>query len=332
MRHALTAACFIVLSFSAFAAEKPKDIPAGTQSIDVLVRPVKEFHLPQPASLEWVGGLDLTSTARGFGGFSGLALDESGQHATAISDGGVWLRFDLDTKNEIPLGVKNAELTPMLDLKGKSLAGQRRGDAESLSLQGGDALIGFEGINAIWRYPLARDGMHALPVPVSVPADLAQLRRTRGLESLAVFPASSRHKGALLAIAESPVRGEDNLRAWILDGDVSRRLTVLQHDGYDITDAAFLENGDLLLLERRYRPPFGIACRIRRIKGSDIAGSARLDGKIIFESDTSSPIDNMEGIAVHRGKDGATYVTLISDDNFNIFQRTLLLRFRLKEK
>jgi len=40
-------------------------------------------------------------------------------------------------------------------------------------------------------------------------------------------------------------------------------------------------------------------------------------------------IDNMEGLAVHRNAKGETILTLISDDNFSSFQRTLLLQFAL---
>jgi hypothetical protein len=37
----------------------------------------------------------------------------------------------------------------------------------------------------------------------------------------------------------------------------------------------------------------------------------------------------MEGLAVNTGEDGQVYLTLISDDNFMVFQSTLLLEFRL---
>jgi hypothetical protein len=37
----------------------------------------------------------------------------------------------------------------------------------------------------------------------------------------------------------------------------------------------------------------------------------------------------MEGIALHRNASGETILTLISDDNFLPFQRTLLLQFAL---
>jgi len=42
-------------------------------------------------------------------------------------------------------------------------------------------------------------------------------------------------------------------------------------------------------------------------------------------------IDNMEGIAVSKvGQE--TNIWLISDNNFSIFQRTLLMKFRLSER
>ena len=37
----------------------------------------------------------------------------------------------------------------------------------------------------------------------------------------------------------------------------------------------------------------------------------------------------MEGIAVHRARDGETVMTLMSDDNFSAFQRSLIMQFTL---
>jgi hypothetical protein len=37
----------------------------------------------------------------------------------------------------------------------------------------------------------------------------------------------------------------------------------------------------------------------------------------------------MEGVAVHPGPGGETRITLISDNNFNDWERTLLLEFAL---
>ena len=40
-------------------------------------------------------------------------------------------------------------------------------------------------------------------------------------------------------------------------------------------------------------------------------------------------IDNMEGLAVRPGENGETLLTIVSDDNNSLLQRTLLLQFAL---
>jgi hypothetical protein len=69
--------------------------------------------------------------------------------------------------------------------------------------------------------------------------------------------------------------------------------------------------------------------RLRRISMSDIAPGAVVDGPVLLFADMGYQIDNMEGLSAHRGPDGATILTMISDDNFSILQRTILLQFRL---
>ena len=92
-----------------------------------------------------------------------------------------------------------------------------------------------------------------------------------------------------------------------------------------------LPGGDLLLLERKFSWTSGLTVRIRRIRaGRDQAGRV-VDGPVLFEADLGYEIDNMEGLSVHRNPAGETVLTLISDDNFLPFQRTLLLQFTLAE-
>ena len=54
-----------------------------------------------------------------------------------------------------------------------------------------------------------------------------------------------------------------------------------------------------------------------------------IDGPTIFNADLGSEIDNMEGIDAHVTPEGDTVLTLISDDNFSMIQRNLLLQFTL---
>jgi hypothetical protein len=58
---------------------------------------------------------------------------------------------------------------------------------------------------------------------------------------------------------------------------------------------------------------------------------AVIDGPTIFSADLGHEIDNMEGIDVHVNAEGETIVTMISDDNFSMIQRNLLLQFALVE-
>ena len=54
-----------------------------------------------------------------------------------------------------------------------------------------------------------------------------------------------------------------------------------------------------------------------------------VDGPAIFEADLGHEIDNMEGLDVHVDAAGDIVLTMISDDNFSMLQRTLLLQFTL---
>ena len=107
------------------------------------------------------------------------------------------------------------------------------------------------------------------------------------------------------------------------------RSHVAHRDDFAVTDACFLPDGDLLILERRFRWTRGIAMRLRRIPAAALLPGHVADGEILLEADGGYDIDNMEGLAVDRAPDGGTILTLISDDNRSWFQRTVLLRFRL---
>jgi hypothetical protein len=52
-----------------------------------------------------------------------------------------------------------------------------------------------------------------------------------------------------------------------------------------------------------------------------------LDGRSMIEADLGYQIDNMEGISIHRTAGGETIITVVSDDNFSVLQRSLLLQF-----
>ena len=91
--------------------------------------------------------------------------------------------------------------------------------------------------------------------------------------------------------------------------------------------------GDVLIVERHWSLLAGTRVRIARLTSAALARAAAnraaLKPQEIARLEAPLTVDNFEGIAVRRGADGATFVYLISDDNFNPLQETLLLLFRL---
>ena len=118
---------------------------------------------------------------------------------------------------------------------------------------------------------------------------------------------------------------------WVKGKPVEIHLT--NPGDYDVTDAAGLPDGGLLVLERRYRWIEGVKSRLRLVRRDELKPDMRIEGEMLFDaaSATNHEVDNMEGLAVHAGAGGQIIVTMISDDNFNhLLQRTLLLQFAIE--
>jgi hypothetical protein len=137
--------------------------------------------------------------------------------------------------------------------------------------------------------------------------------------------------GTLIAISERGLDKAGNTIGFLIGGASPGNFAVRRSSNFDITDAALLPGGDVLLLERRFSWSSGLAVRMRRVALGEIKPGAVVDGPILFDVDLGYEIDNMEGLSVHRSAGGETILTLISDDNFSALQRTLLLQFTLVE-
>ena len=93
-----------------------------------------------------------------------------------------------------------------------------------------------------------------------------------------------------------------------------------------------LPNGDVLVLTRHYTVLGGARVRLERLSAGAIRRRNHPGGHARWRaSEHPLTVDNFEGVATVQGDDGATLVYILSDDNFNFFQRTLLLLFRLRD-
>lgn len=303
---------------------------ADAAPLSLTVEPIDDFVIAGSAlvdsPLEFLGGLDVSSGNADFGGLSGIAVSSDGAEAFMVGDAGHFVRARLLYENGRLAGLADAEIDSLFP---DGEAEKRSGDTEDVAFDpsqpGVGVIVRERQANAMLTFAL-KDGRPTGFRPKRVGADDQVLRSNQGLESVAYPPVGSRFAGEVLTIAERPPRGEADIPGWIAG---IGEFHIAARDEFDVSSARFLPGGDLLLLERRYSPGWGIAVRLRRIEGETLRVGARLDGEIILDAGMTYQIDNLEGLAVHQDGAGRTILTLVSDDNYNILQRTLILQFAL---
>ena len=277
----------------------------------------------QFGGLTLMGAFQLASKDKRFGGLSGLTIGGDGK-LYAISDRGYWLSARaVSNGDSAPLDLVDWQIAPMLT-PARTPVSWSGGDAEALARgQDGSMLVAFEGHHRIWRYDAPPGTLTSTPTPIAVPSELARAPRNGGLEGLTSLP-----DGRLLALTEEFANPDGSFKGWLLDGSRFTELSYLPAKGYRVTDSAALKNGDVLVLERRY-VPFGIlSARLTMIDGKTVKPGAKLTGRELLKIEQPLVTENFEGLAVQETAKG-TMIYLVSDDNYNPFQQTLLLQFLL---
>ena len=275
--------------------------------------------------LQFLGGLDLRSNEAAFGGLSGLSVTADGR-LSAVSDRGHWFtaRIVRDDAGGL-VGLADGELGPLKDPEGGPVKDAWR-DAEALErLAGGDWLVSFEREHRVWRYPVETGGLQGRPVPFQTPRAIARAPANGGLEALAPLP-----DGRILMLAQGLKRDDGARAGWLAGPGGIEALGYRTAPKFLPTDAATLPNGDVLVLSRHFSVIGGVRARLERVSANAIEPGATLRGALVARFERPLTADNFEGVAAVQEDDGATLVYILSDDNFNFFQRTLLLLFRLR--
>lgn len=269
---------------------------------------------PGGHGVRFEGGWVLTSDFRDFGGFSGLVVDTETGSLVAISDKGDWWQAPFDARSFAPPttgGMQNFSFgleADKIDL-----------DAESLIKFEGGYLVSFEHNHRLEF--VAEIG--AAPVPPSLRAiDFSGVSGNGGMEAIARLST-----GQLLAFAERGLNGAGQLKAWLVSADTLQDLWFKPPTNFSPTDAAVMPNGDVLVLLRHFSAIDGVAIKVHHIRAADIVAGATLRGEEILHLTPEFTIDNMEGLDVVVMDDDTVRLVMISDDNFNPLQRTLLMMF-----
>jgi hypothetical protein len=309
---------------------------AAPVPVEVHARPIPSFDTRDRGrtrfgALEYRSGLILTSPFRGFGGLSGWRLDARGEQFISMSDKGTWFTGRIVYKGREMTGLADVEAAPMLGADGKPITARGWFDTEAIALDGALVYIGLERVNQILKFDFSKGGTRSRGEVIAVPPALRKLPYNKGLEALVVVPKGLPLAGTLIAISERGLDSDGNIIGFLIGGPRPGDFAVRRSNNFDISDAVLLRSGDLLILERKFSWLAGVAIRIRRIALKSIDRGATLDGPSIFEADLGHEVDNMEGIDAHVSPEGDTVLTMISDDNFSMLQRTLLLQFTLAE-
>lgn len=328
------------VAFAAFAVS-PAQLYAQAQrtpeKVEIRVRPIEAFQPAEPdrrifGSLEFRGGLELSSSAKNFGGLSAIRVAADGANFLAVTDKADWLRGRIVYRDNRPVGIADAEMAPMLGSDGRPITARGWYDSEALTLEGNLAYVAFERVHRIVRFDYGKEGLLARAQTVPTPPEMSKLPSNRGIECLLAMPKGTPFAGALMAISERSLDGDGHVRGFLIGGPKPGVFSVKRKDDFDIVDCALTPSSDVLLLERFFSWQKGVAMRIRRVPLASVAPGAVLDGPNLIHADMGYQVDNMEGLSVHRAGDGTIVLTLVSDDNFSLIQRTLLLQFALLDK
>ena len=306
------------IPLQASRADQPVAVIATAVPLNIRAR--KQIRIGE---LLYRGGVALRSSDRRFGGFSGLHVDPAGQGLIALSDRGhrINARILYDADGNLS-GLSNSRMAALLGPNGQRLQGLNA-DSEALAyLPDGSALVAFERRHRIYLYPPSHVPLSGRPVLWSHPANLLEAPDNGGIESLAHVGG-----GLLLALSENLRASGGSLAGWIGRARNWEPLNYVHTPGYYPTDATLMPDGDVAVLERKYTVSTGFSVRVMVVPRRSISPGRAVKGQLVLHLTAPMTVDNFEGIAARRSRDGRRFLYLISDDNFNPLQRTLLMMF-----
>ena len=314
------AALILLTTFAPPALFSEPSLPAHAQLMFERVALNPEAPLARTAGrLTYLGGWAIRSNDRRFGGISAMRVE--GKRVLALSDSGLLFRFALPGRDARgPVSIVGLPAGP-----GSALSKRDR-DSEAMTVDGDRVWVAFERQNAVWRY---RDGFSRGDASAQ-PRAMAGWPANAGSEAIARL-----RDGRFLVFSEGRMRPDGTSEVLLFAGDpavagtTARALGYRAPAGYRITDAAVLPDGRLALLHRKFSLMEGVAA-VLSVADPAPGADGIIEGAVIAALAPPLTVDNMEALSVTRAN-GRTILWIASDDNFNGFQRTLLMAFALAD-
>ena len=270
-------------------------------------------------TLEQVGFLNIDRNEKNYGGFSGLIVQDEGSEALILTDKSFFFVLKLQRNDDdILTGYSVTRKGRILSSKGEYLNG-RNTDSESIVIsKNNNYYISFESNHRIMMHTnVEGKGVFIPKHPM-----FRKLSVNKGIEALAID-----NEDRLIAIPEKPPLGVSDVPIFRLQNNKWEIIKYLKiKDDFMVTDAEFLPQGLLLILERKFSWTQGFKTRFRLISLN------KFDNKkpITVFTSTANQFDNLEGMALWKDKKGAIRILTVSDDNFHPLQQSEIREFFLR--
>jgi len=266
--------------------------------------------------LKPLGHYEIISDEPNLGGLSAIHITNYGKTFLVLSDRGKYFSGKISRNASGQIKDLNIFKTgPLLNSFGEILSG-RNTDSESIAADHKGFYISFESNNRIMHHKNINTSGIFLPNH----SDFRKLNQNKGLEAIAMHP-----NGTLYAVPEKPPEGDSDYPLYRLKNAKWEILTRFDpSNSFLVSDAVFLPDGNLLLLERDYSwfTGFKTQLRLLRLKNNYIS-----EEKILLKLD--SGLHNYEGISIWQDTSQTYFITLISDNNFIPFVMSEIIEYKL---
>ncbi|SEW40853.1 hypothetical protein SAMN04488515_2749 [Cognatiyoonia koreensis] len=266
------------------------------------------------ADVRYLGTFVWESSARGFGGMSGLHIADGGTSFTALSDKGLITSGTITRDGDRIIALTHDRMTRLRISDGTKVEGDTS-DAEGLAISpDGTIYVSFEALARVAAYVDINGPATRIPRA----ADFQRMQENASLEALAIGP-----DGALYTLPERSGRQTRPFPVYrFKDGAWDVPFSVPRRDAHLVVGADIGPDNRLYLLERDFTG-FGFRSRVRRFA---------LDGtgeELLIDTGNATH-DNLEGISVWDDGTGLR-ITMIADDNYKFFQQTEIVEYRVTD-
>lgn len=263
-----------------------------------------------------------------FHGISGLAWDTQKQKLYAISDDARLFHLSLNLHEGSVNKVTLDSVYPLQDRHGKPLASKKQQDAEGLSLiikpdSKKELLISFERQPRIERYTLTGKYLGSISLPTTLRSIDNYRDDNAALESVTIHPAFGVLTSAEQPLSQFPEKAQ---HVYDMQGNTCA-FNAANAENSSITAIEASPDGNLIVLERAWAGPIKpMVITLKKLHFQE-KNLSSCTVEILASLSTADQwsVDNFEGLT-HLTKNN---YLMISDDNANPMQETLLVHFEI---